>query len=66
MAKVIGPGGTTKAAKSTGGKSVGPGGVSGSNTSYTTSRGYESGRTSGLRTNYRENGSANNNKAGRG
>jgi len=56
MGKVIGPGGSQKAAKSTDCKSVGPGGVAGSNTSTTTSRGYESGRMQGMRNSYRETG----------
>lgn len=64
MAKVIGPGGTSKAAKSTGCKSVGPGGVSGGNNASTTSsRGYESNRMQGLRSAYKESGRATNSKA---
>lgn len=63
MAKVIGPGGTSKAARDTGCKSIGPRGAAGSNTSYTTSRGYESDRTQGLRSSYQQTGSANNRKA---
>ena len=60
--KVVGPGGSSKSAKSTGCSSIGPGGTAKSVTT-TTQRGYESSRTSGLRTAYQENGSANNAKA---
>lgn len=60
--KVIGPGGASKSAKDTYGRGVGPGGISG-DTSITTKRGYESKRTTGLRTEYRESGRAENSKA---
>lgn len=60
--KVVGPGGSSKSAKSTGCHSVGPGGVSGGSTT-TTKRGYESNRTTGLRGDYKQSGSANNSKA---
>jgi len=56
MAKVIGPGGRTTSAKHTGCKSEGPGGVAGTNVSYTTKRGYEENRTQGMRATYRETG----------
>ena len=54
--KVVGPGGSSKSAKSVDCKSVGPGGVAGSNVSYTTKRGYEENRTAGMRTTYKETG----------
>lgn len=57
--KVIGPGGSNKSAKSTGCMSVGPGGTA-SNTSTTTSRGYENNRKQGMRSGYRETGRAGN------
>jgi hypothetical protein len=60
--KTVGPGGSSAAVKKTGCKSTGPGGVAG-DTSITTSRGYDSKRTSGLRTEYRESGRAENGKA---
>ena len=62
MGKVIGPGGTSKSAKQTGCHSVGPGGVS-SDTSITTRRGYESKRTTGLRTEYKTSARGENSKA---
>lgn len=61
--KIVGPGGSSKAVKSTPCVSKGPGGVSGSNSTTTGSRGYESGRTQGLRSSYQQTGSANNSKA---
>lgn len=61
--KVIGPGGTSKSAKSTGCQSIGPGGTAGSNVSYSTSRGYDNSKTESLRANYRVSGNANNSKA---
>jgi hypothetical protein len=61
--KIIGPGGKASQGKMTGYNTKGPGGVAGSNTSYTTGRGYESGRTQGLRSNYQQTGRANNSKA---
>jgi hypothetical protein len=61
--KVVGPGGTSKSAKATGCYSTGPRGVAGSNTSTTTSKGYENGRMQGMRSSYRESGRANNSKA---
>lgn len=64
--KVVGPGGTVTQGKATGYNTKGPGGIAGSNTSYTTSKGYESGRTQGLRKAYKETGGANNSKAGKG
>lgn len=60
--KVVGPGGSSKSAKSTGCHSVGPGGTSKSVTT-TTSRGYEGDRTTGLRKDYKQSGSAKNSKA---
>lgn len=60
--KVIGPGGASKSVKSTGCQSVGPGGTAGGSTT-TTKRGYENGRTSGLRTEYKQNANANNSRA---
>lgn len=60
--KVIGPGGSSKSAKSTGCNSVGPGGIS-DDKNRTTKRGYENNRTTGLRTNYKVTGNANNSKA---
>jgi hypothetical protein len=47
----------------TGYNTKGPGGIAGSNVSYTTGKGYEGGRTEGLRKAYKEAGSANNSKA---
>jgi hypothetical protein len=63
VGKIIGPGGKTSQGKMTGYNTKGPGGVAGSNTSYTTGRGYESVRTEGLRKSYKETGGANNSKA---
>lgn len=60
--KVIGPGGSSKGAKSTGCKGVGPGGIS-DDKNRTTKRGYESNRTTGLRNDYQTSGRANNSKA---
>lgn len=60
---MVGPGGTVKQGVMTGYNTKGPGGIAGYNTSYTTGRGYESGRTEGLRKSYKETGGANNSKA---
>lgn len=61
--RVIGPGGTSSQGKMTGYNTKGPGGIAGSNVSYTTGKGYESGRTAGLRKEYKSSGNANNSKA---
>lgn len=65
MAEVIGPGGGKHKCDVRVGKSIGPGGAGGLGTDMTTRRGYDTRRTSGLRTEYRESGSAQNGKAGR-
>lgn len=62
MAQVVGPGGSNSKSGATTGKSMGPCGPSGG-TDITTKRGYESKRTTGLRTDYKLGGSANNSKA---
>jgi hypothetical protein len=62
MAKVIGPGATSSSAKKTSCRSEGPGGIS-SDTSVTMRRGYDSRKTTGLRTEYRESSRAENSKA---
>ena len=64
--KIIGPGGKMSQGKMTGYNSKGPGGVAGSNTSTTTSKGYEGGRTMGTRKEYKTSGMASNSKAGKG
>lgn len=63
MANVIGPGGTSKSAGCPTGKSQGPGGAGGGSKDMTTTRGYDSKRTQGLRSEYRESGRAENGKA---
>lgn len=63
MAKVIGPGGTSKSGGCPTGKSMGPGGAGGMGKDMTTSRGYETKRTTGLRTEYRETARGVNSKA---
>jgi len=65
MAEVIGPGGSKHKCGVRAGKSVGPGGAGGLGPDMTTRRGYETRRTSGLRTEYRESGRAENGKAGK-
>lgn len=61
--KVIGPGGTSSQGKMTGYNTKGPGGIAGSNVSYTTGKGYEGSRTMGTRKEYKSRGNANNSKA---
>ena len=61
--RVVGPGGTSSQGKMTGYNTQGPRGVAGSNVSYTTGKGYEGGRTEGLRKAYKETGNAYNSKA---
>lgn len=63
MANVIGPGGSTSKSGAKTGMSQGPGGPAGSGNDMTTSRGYDSKRTSGLRNDYQVTGNANNSKA---
>jgi hypothetical protein len=63
MGNVIGPGATSKSCGSGAGMSKGPGGPANSNSSTTTSRGYDNGRTQGMRSSYKEGGNANNSKA---
>jgi hypothetical protein len=64
--KIVGPGGTSSQGKMTGYNTKGPGGVAGSNTSTTTSKGYEGSRTMGTRKEYKSSGMASNSKAGKG
>lgn len=63
MANVIGPGGTSGKGGCPSGQSMGPGGPGGSGSDVTTKRGYESKRTTGLRDDYKQTGTANNGKA---
>jgi hypothetical protein len=65
MADVIGPGGSKGKCSYKPGKSIGPAGAGGLGPDMTTSRGYDSKRTTGLRDNYKVTGTANNSKAGR-
>lgn len=61
--KSVGPGGRSTPMKKQPYSSQGPKGPAGSNNSTTTSRGYEN--STGLRTNYKQSGSAKNAKAGK-
>ncbi|MDR6555443.1 hypothetical protein [Paenibacillus qinlingensis] len=63
--KSVGPGGRSTPMKSYPYKSHGPGGPANSNVSTTTNRGYEKGRTEGLRTNYKQTANGANSMAGR-
>lgn len=63
MAQVIGPGGTSGKGGSKNGQSIGPSGPGSAGNDMTTSRGYDSKRTSGLRNDYQVTGNANNSKA---
>lgn len=65
MAKIIGPGATSGKGGCPPGKSMGPSGPGGGGKDMTTSRGYESRRTEGLRKEYKESGRAENGRAGR-
>lgn len=63
MGNIVGPGGTTGKSGAKTGKSMGPCGPGGSGRDMTTSKGYDSKRTSGLRNEYQVTGKAENSKA---
>ena len=60
--KLVGLGGSSKIGK-TSCENIGPGGVAGSNSSTTSGKGAEGGRTTGLRKAYKETGSVKSSKA---